>query len=173
MVDARHTQLSFLVVSSSTHAHAHAMWYPLAVGAEVHRGGAKGESEISERGGKGSRVVASLSKDRRVLLDLARRVAAASEHARARLRLARTPFFCALCCACCRPSRLPRSHSSACSPVPLCGTTAAHAWSAAALRGGKWLSTLPASGARCAGTLQNLAHRGAAGNSAPPRSYGD
>jgi len=55
LVDARHTQLSFLVVSSSTHAHAHAMWYPLAVGAEVHRGGAKGESEISERGGRRGR----------------------------------------------------------------------------------------------------------------------
>lgn len=172
MVDARHTQLSFLVVSSSTHAHAHVV--PTRGGGGGPPRGRQGRIRNLRTWGQAwSRVVASLSKDRRILLDLARRVAAASEHARARLRLARTPFFCALCCACCRPSRLPRSHSSACSPVPLCGTTAAHAWSAAALRGGKWLSTLPASGARCAGTLQNLAHRGAAGNSAPPRSYGD
>ena len=55
-----------------------------------------------------------------------------------------------LCCAC-RPSRLRRSRCSACSPAPLCETTAAHAWSAAALRGAKWHCTLPASGARCAG----------------------
>ena len=165
-----------VVVSSFLHMHCtcgtHSRW------GRRSTEGAPRENQKSQNVGAGAvarlrRVVASLSKDRRILLELARRAAAASEHARARLRLARTPFFCALCCACCRPSRLPRSHSSACSPVPLCGTTAAHAWSAAALRGGKWLSTLPASGARCAGTLQNLAHRDAAGDSAPPRSYGD
>ena len=55
------------------------------------------------------------------------------------------------CCACCRPLRLRRSRSSACSPEPLCETTAAHAWSATALRGAKWHCTLPASGARYAG----------------------
>ena len=47
--------------------------------------------------------------------------------------------------------RLRRSRSSACSPEPLCETTAAHAWSATALRGAKWHCTLPASGARYAG----------------------